>query len=85
METCFDLSASTAGHRELLIPVIGLRALKYVEYKALVPLILKANPGVEIAYSDMQLLWDAIIHKVYCFVCACEREAKAVEVCIYNL
>ena len=35
---------------------------------------------MDITYSDMQLLWDAIFHKGYHFVCACEREAKAMEV-----
>lgn len=67
-------------HRELLIPSIGLRALRHVAYKSLLPRILKANPGVAIGYPETQLLWDAIVHKIYQLVCACEREVKAVEV-----
>ena len=35
-----------------------------------------------ISYADMQLLWDAIVHKAYHFVCAYKREAKEMEVCI---
>ena len=61
--------------------MIGLRALKHVLYKTVVRLILEANQGTQITYVDMQLLWDAIVHNCYNFVCACEREAKAMEVC----
>lgn len=74
------METSKNGGQEILIPSIGLRALKHVIYTNLVPLIIKANPGVEIAYSDMQLLWDSIVHKAYHFVCACDRESKAMEV-----
>lgn len=80
METCPGPETTAQDHREFLIPLIGLRALKHVIYKTLVRSILKANPGTDTAYSDMQLLWDAIINKVYYFACACEREAKVMEV-----
>ena len=63
-----------------MISQIGLRALESVQYKTLVPSILQANPDREITYPDMQLLWDAIIHKAYYFVCACERETKEIEI-----
>ena len=52
-------------------------------YKSLARLILEANPDKDITYSEMQLIWDAIIHKIYNFACACEKEAKAMEVFIY--
>ena len=76
MEKCSDPKTTTNDRPKFLVPLIGLRALNHVEYKTLVREILKANPGTDIAYSEMQLLWDAIVHKVYYFVCACEREAK---------
>lgn len=85
METCPDLTTVTNDHREFLIPLIGLRALKHVLYKNFVRSVLEANLGLEITYSDMQLLWDAIVHKSYHFVCACEREAKVMEVCTCRL
>lgn len=85
METCSDANSTTDDRREFLIPLVGLRALKHVEYSTLARSILQANPGSELTYSDMQLLWDAIIHKAYNFVCACEREAKAMEVSDYRL
>ena len=80
METCPDLTTTTNDHREILIPLIGIRTLRYVLYKSLVRLILEANRGTEMTYSDMQLLWDAIVHKGYQFGSACEREAKAMDV-----
>ena len=49
----FIMETSKNGDQEFLILSIGLRALKHVVYKDLVPVILKANPGVEIAYSEM--------------------------------
>ena len=66
--------------REVLIPLVGLSALKDVHYKALVRSILETNQVFSISFAEMQLLWDAIVHKVYHFVCACEREAKGIEV-----
>ncbi|KAF6233875.1 hypothetical protein HO173_008087 [Letharia columbiana] len=81
METCPDLTTVTKDHREFLIPLIGLRALKHVLYKNFVRSVLEANLGLEITYSDMQLLWDAIVHKSYHFVCTCERKAKVMELC----
>lgn len=75
-----DRTTTINSHREFLIPAIGLRGLKHVRFKNLVRLILEANPGIEISYSEMQLLWDAIVHKVYYFACACEREAQAMEI-----
>lgn len=35
-------------------------------------------------YESKLVLWDAILHNCYNFVCACEREAKAMEVCFVN-
>lgn len=85
MEAYHDPTASAKSYLEFVIPQIGLRALKHVRYRNLVQLILKANPDMEITHSDMQLLWDAVIHKCYHFVCACEREAAAMEVCTCRL
>ena len=65
--------------------MIGLCALSHVPYKTFVRLILEANQGTHITYADMQLLWDAIVHNCYHFVCVCEREAKAKEVCVQFL
>ena len=78
MEICPDRTINV--QREFLIPAIGLRGLKHVRFKSLVRLILEANPSIKISHSEIQLLWDAIVHKVYYFVCACEREAKVMEV-----
>lgn len=64
------------------MPLIGLRALTDVPYKNLIRLILKANQCMTVSYADMRLFGDAIVHEAYHFVCAYEREAKKVEVCI---
>ena len=85
MDTPSQLTSEASRHQEILVPVIGLRALKHVQYKTLVRSILEANRDMDITYTDMQLLWDAIVHKVYSFVHACEREAKAMEVFICRL
>lgn len=82
MESCPNPSSKAKDYREILVPLIGLRALTHVLYKNLVRLILEANYGMAISYAHMQLLWDAIVHKAYHFVCACKREAKGKEVCI---
>lgn len=79
METNSDLTNTINDHREFLIPLIGLRALKYVVYKSLMRLILQANSDIDLTYSTMNLIRDAIVHKAYHLVCACEREAKAME------
>ena len=50
------------------------------QYKTLVRSTLEATRGMDITYTEMQLLWDAIVRKVYYFICACEREAKAMKV-----
>ena len=81
MKSCPNPNLHLFYHREILVPLIGLRALRHVTYNAVVPLILEANQGTQITYADMQLLWDAIVHNCYHFVCPCEREAKAMEVC----
>lgn len=75
METGFDLINMTNDRRELLIPQIGLRALKYVIYKNFVRLILQAKPGIDLTY----FIWNAIVRKASDFLRACEREAKAME------
>ena len=81
METCIHPATTVSSYREILVPLIGLRALQHVRYRSLVPLILEANRDEDISFADMQLLWDTIVHQVYYFVCACEKEAKAMEVC----
>ena len=85
MEAPLQLTSEATHRQEILVPVIGLRALKHVQYKTLVRWILEANRDLNITYTDMQLLWDAIVHKVYYFVHACKREAKAIEVFICRL
>ena len=81
MESCPNPNVHSYYHREILVPSIGLCALRHVLYKTVVRLILEANQGTQITYADMQLLWDAIVHNCYHFVCAREREVKAIEVC----
>ncbi len=81
MEKWAQSSTTKTERLEVLIPSVGLRALKHVQYKTQVSQILEANPGIELPLSEMQLLWNAIVHKAFCFVCACERERKAMEVC----
>lgn len=73
--------SSTANQNQgIRIPGIGLQALNQVRYKNLVRLILEANPDSEITYSEMGLLWDAIVNRAFYFACACEKEAKQSEV-----
>ena len=70
-------------HDEILVPMIGLCALRHVSYKTVVRLVLEANQDTRITYDDMHLLWNAIVHNCYHFVCFCKREAKAmVKVCV---
>ena len=82
MESCPLPNIHSYFHREILVPMIGLHALRDVPYKTIVRLILEANQGTQITYADMQLLWDAIVHNCYHFVCRYERQAKAEEVCV---
>ena len=85
MKSCPNPDVHSYYHREILVPMIGLRALKHVLYQTVVRLILEANQGTQITYADMQGLWDAIVHNCYHFVCSCEREAKAMEVYVPSL
>ena len=63
--------------------MVGLIALKHVTYPTVVRLILEANHGTEITYRDMQLLWDAVVHKCYHFM-RVRGGSKPWRVCVYH-
>ena len=84
MEKRPDPSGTDNKTQVIRIPEIGLQALNHVQYKTLVPLILKANPDSDITCSEMTLLWDAIVNRAFHFARACEKEAKQSEVKIHH-
>lgn len=65
---------------ETLLPGVDYVALKSIKYRAFVRSVLEANPARFITLAEMQLLWDATVHKVFRFECACAKESKANEV-----
>lgn len=71
--------------REILLPGIDFTRLTNVKYRTLVRQILEANQGSQITLPEMQLLWDAVVHKLFGFECACVKEAKANEVNTHDL
>ena len=82
MEKRPDPSSTGNKNQDIRIPGIGLQALKYVHYKNVVRLILQTNPSMEFSFSEMVLLWEAIVNRAFHFACACEKEAKRSEVSI---
>lgn len=65
---------------ETLVPGVDFSPLKDIEYRILVRGVLEANPTRSITLPEMQLIWDAIIYKVYRFECGCAKESKIIEV-----
>ena len=80
-----DPSSASNQYQELRIPGIGLLALRHVQFKKIARLILQTNPRMEIGYSEMRLLWEAIVNQAFYFVGASEKNAKLLEVRIPNL
>lgn len=62
MESCPDPTAITNDLQEFLIPSIELGAFKHMQFTKVVPLILEANLGTEITYSEIQRLYGGTLH-----------------------
>lgn len=65
---------------ETLVPDIEFTSLKDVKYRPIVRGVLEANPTRTVTLPEMQLIWDAIVYKIYRFECGCAKEAKSIEV-----
>lgn len=70
---------------ETLLPGVDYTALKSIKYRAFGRSVLEANLARSITLAEMQLLWDATVHKVFRFECACAKESKANEVLIRDI
>ena len=68
---------------ETLVPGIDFAALKDIGYRQFVRGVLEANPTRTITLPEMQLIWDAVVYKIYRFECGCAKEAKVNEVLIW--
>ena len=65
---------------ETLVPGVDFAALKDVKYRTFVRPVLEANHPRMIMLAEMQLIWDALVYKLFRFECACTKESKANEV-----
>ena len=69
---------------ETLLPNVDYVALRDVNYRTFVRAVLEANSPRQITLQEMQLIWDALVYKVFRFECACAKECKANEVSLYR-
>ena len=69
---------------ETLLPGMDYAPLRSIKYRAFSRAVLEANQARNITLAEMQLLWDAMVHKVFRFECACAKESKANEVLAPN-
>ena len=65
---------------ETLIPGVDHAALKDIQYRTFVRAVLEANWPRTITLTKMQLIWIALVYKLFRFECACAKESKANEV-----
>ena len=68
------------GGIETLLPNVDHDALRDINYRTFVRAVLEANSPRQITLQEMQLIWDALVYKVFGFECACAKERKANEV-----
>ncbi len=68
---------------ETLVPGVDFAALKDVKYRTFARGVLEANRTRTITLPEMQLLWDALVYRVFRFECDCAKEGKANEVLIH--
>ena len=65
---------------ETLVPGVDFNALKNIKYRTFVRAVLEASHPRMITLAEMQLIWDALVYKLFRFECACTKESKANEV-----